>query len=121
MTLAAHFRSRMPRPEFMLWDAIRGRQCCGLRFRRQVQIGPYYADFVCYVARLIVELDGESHDSDRARRHDCARDEYLRSQNFRVLRFWNAQIFQNLESVLLEIQEAIEQQMAMLVRTLPKE
>lgn len=75
--------------ERRLWRLLRDRRLQGLKFRRQVVIGRYIADFACLRHRLIVEADGPTHD---ASLHDVERDVFLREQNFRVLRFANADI-----------------------------
>ena len=72
--------------ETMLWDIFRDRRLEGLKFRRQVPIGNYIADFLCYEHRLIVEADGPTHEDSV---HDVKRDAWLRSEGFRVLRFSN--------------------------------
>jgi very-short-patch-repair endonuclease len=76
--------------EKRLWSILRDRRLGDMKFRRQVVIGRYVADFVCMRHRLIVEADGPHHE-ERAE-HDVARDTWLKSQNFRVLRFPNSQI-----------------------------
>nr|WP_246731730.1 endonuclease domain-containing protein [Methylocapsa sp. S129] len=73
----------------MLWRLLRGSRVDGLKFRRQVPIGPYIADFLCFQHRLIVELDGPPHDDDERKGRDSARDEWLHEQGYRVLRFPN--------------------------------
>jgi very-short-patch-repair endonuclease len=73
--------------EEKLWAIVRGRRLEGFKFRRQVPIDRYFADFVCRDAKLVVELDGPSHD-DRFL-HDQARNEVLERCGFRVLRFDN--------------------------------
>jgi len=73
--------------ERRLWSYLRGRQLDGWKFRRQVPIGPYFVDFVCLAARLVVEMDGESHDSEAQVVHDDQRQEWLESQGYTVLRF----------------------------------
>jgi len=75
--------------ERRLWKLLRDRRLDGLKFRRQFTIGRYIVDFICLRHRLIVEADGPHHE-DRA--EDAARDEWLRAQGFRVLRFPNQQI-----------------------------
>jgi very-short-patch-repair endonuclease len=72
----------------MLWRDLRGGRL-GVKFRRQVPIGPYIADFVSLEARLIVELDGRPHKTPEQQAHDRKRDVWLRAQGFRVLRFSN--------------------------------
>ncbi|WP_292035839.1 MULTISPECIES: endonuclease domain-containing protein [unclassified Brevundimonas] len=86
--------------ERRLWAILRDRRLEGLKFRRQVVIGRYVADFVCMRHRLIVEADGPHHD-DRLR--DAERDDWLRGQGFRVLRFPNQQIENRAHEVLAAI------------------
>jgi very-short-patch-repair endonuclease len=74
--------------ERKLWAVLRDRRLAGLKFRRQVPIGPYVADFVCQRHRLIVEADGPFHDD------DTARDAWLEAQGYRVLRLKNEMIDQ---------------------------
>jgi very-short-patch-repair endonuclease len=71
-----------------LWTLLRDRRLEGLKFRRQVPIGRYVVDFVCMRHRLVVEADGPFHDPVA----DAARDAWLESQGFRVLRFSNSEI-----------------------------
>ncbi|MFZ5670654.1 MAG: endonuclease domain-containing protein [Pseudomonadota bacterium] len=75
--------------ERALWKLLRDRRLEGLKFRRQVPIGRYIADFVCFQHRLIVEADGPTHEDSV---HDQTRDAWLRSEGFRVLRFPNREI-----------------------------
>jgi len=81
----------------MLWGRIRSRQLRGFKFVRQEPIGRYYADFVCRERRVIVELDGGQH-ADRP--DDRQRDTELRALGYRVLRFWNNEVIDNLDGVL---------------------
>jgi very-short-patch-repair endonuclease len=89
--------------ERILWRLLRNRRLNGLKFRRQVPIGPYIADFVCYSERLIVEADGPLHDPKK----DAARDAWLIGQGFRVLRFPNDQITLCPDQVLERIRERV--------------
>ena len=84
-----------------LWQLLRGRELAGFKFRRQVPLGEYVVDFVCLSERLIVELDGRQH-LERVD-HDARRTAWLESQNFRVLRFWNNDVFGQREAVLQRI------------------
>ncbi|QBX37627.1 DUF559 domain-containing protein [Brevundimonas sp. S30B] len=88
--------------ESRLWTLVRDRRLNGLKFRRQMRIGPYVADFVCLRHRLIVEADGPFHDAER----DGVRDAWLQAQNFRVLRFPNQQIESRDWEVIAAILEA---------------
>ncbi len=79
-----------------LWFALRDRRLGGFKFTRQETIGPYIADFVCREQKLIIEADGGQH-SENLR--DQARDSFLRSEGYRVLRFWNHDILSNIDGV----------------------
>jgi very-short-patch-repair endonuclease len=101
---ARQLRSNATDAELCLWSALRRRQVDGLRFRRQVPLGRFIADFACYDARLVVELDGGQHVENGD--DDAARTQWLKSRGFRVLRFWNQEIFENLDGVLAVIRQA---------------
>ncbi len=89
-------RREMTEAEDRLWRELRGRRLDRIKFRRQVPIGPYIADFACLDARLIVELDGTQHAESR---RDTVRDAELERRGFRVLRFWNDEVLRELTSV----------------------
>ena len=76
-------------------------------FRRQMAIGPYVADFVCLERKLIVELDGDQHGTDDALAYDAKRDNYLKRQGFKVLRFSNLEVMTELDAVLDTIFDAL--------------
>ena len=88
---AKHSRSQPTDAEHRLWQLLRAKRLEGWKFRRQPPIGKYRPDFVCHAAKLIVEVDGGQHDEAR----DGERDTWLRSEGFRILRFWNNDIFNN--------------------------
>lgn len=106
--VARTLRSNMTGAERRLWSVLRKRQV-GVKFRRQVPIGPYVVDFLCHEARLIVEMDGWSHGSAVQQSRDVARDVYLRRVGFRVLRIWNCQVMEDIEGVWVIIREASQQ------------
>lgn len=89
---AKTLRTGMTRPEQILWRGLKAGRLDGWHFRRQVPIGPYIADFVCFEARLIIELDGDSHDSTARFVRDTARDDWFAAQGFRTLRFSNRDV-----------------------------
>jgi very-short-patch-repair endonuclease len=91
--------------ERLLWSRLRGRQLGGFRFRRQRPIGNYVCDFVCLSESVVIELDGSQHIEQAD--YDSRRDAFLRSNGFRVLRFWNGDVMQRLETVLETIHEAL--------------
>lgn len=73
--------------ETLLWYELRDLKASGLKFRRQSPIGPYIADFVCFEPKVVVEVDGDHHETDAGTRHDANRDQYMRSSGFLVLRY----------------------------------
>jgi very-short-patch-repair endonuclease len=83
--------------ELRLWRLLRDRLLNGFKFRRQVPVGSYIVDFLCVGAKLLVEADGSQHAESL---RDKARDAYLESQGWKVLRFWNNEVLQNREGVL---------------------
>ncbi|WP_294309361.1 endonuclease domain-containing protein [uncultured Sphingomonas sp.] len=88
-----------------MWRALSRRQVAGVRFNRQVPIGPYIADFAARSERLIVEVDGGQHDTQAA--YDDARTRYLEIKGWRVIRFWNNDVLGNLEGVVQTIERAL--------------
>ena len=80
-----------------LWQALRNRRLEGFRFRRQHRIGPYYADFACTEASVVVELDGSQHLQQHE--HDALRTACLQQRGYRVLRFWNDDVLRDLNGV----------------------
>lgn len=86
--------------EALLWYALR-EKLPAAKFRRQVPLGSYFADFASHAAKLVVEVDGNHHIE--AAEHDAARTRFLNSEGYRVLRFWNNEVLQNLEGVLTRI------------------
>ena len=101
---ARNLRRGQTEAEQKLWARLRGRGLDGYKFRRQVPLGRFIADFACYDARLVVELDGGQHVENGD--DDAARTQWLKSRGFRVLRFWNQEIFENLDGVLAVIRQA---------------
>ena len=100
---ARALRKQSTEAEKKLWQKLRRKQFQGLRFRRQYPLGPYFGDFVCLPARLVVEVDGASHTDFDQVQHDERRTHWLVSQNFHVLRFWNSDIFENIDGVIERI------------------
>ena len=94
--------------ELLLWSRLRGQQLGGHRFRRQAPIGPYIADFACFQARLLIEIDGPIHDA--RVQYDRRRTAWLMRGGFRVLRFAadnvSSRLDEVLESILLELADS---------------
>lgn len=97
---AKKLRAAMTDAEKLLWRHLRGHRLLGKKFLRQQPIGPYVVDFVHFGAGLIIEADGGQHNENEA---DRARDSWLQSQGFRVLRFWNDEILKQTSAVLEKI------------------
>jgi len=96
-------RSHLTPEEAFLWTHLQNRQLQGRKFRRQHSVGPYILDFYCPSEKLAVELDGASHDHEKAQIHDQDRDRFLRCFGIEVIRFENRAVRENLEGVLFEI------------------
>lgn len=91
-----------------MWWRLRELAPKGSHFRRQATIGPYFADFACHATKLVIEIDGGQHGQARQFKRDLKRDAYLRHNGYRVLRFWNNDVRENIEGVLSLICEALE-------------
>ncbi|WP_323934673.1 endonuclease domain-containing protein [Aeromonas caviae] len=101
------FAKRMRREatlaEQKLWLQLRDRRLAGVKFRRQMPIGPYIVDFISLQQRLIIEVDGSQHNEPAGRQHDGARTAYLNQKGFRVIRVWNNDVLSRMEAVLAHI------------------
>lgn len=91
--------------ERKLWLRLNLRRLGGVKFRKQVPVAPYIADFACLERRLIIELDGGQHDENKAK--DEIRTRYLEAKGYRVLRFWNTDVMRNIDGVVEAIARAI--------------
>lgn len=96
-------RQRLTIAEYVFWQHVRNRKLAGLKFKRQHSIGNYIVDFYCASQKLIIELDGEIHDTEEQYKKDVIRDENLASMNFKVLRFRNEEIMTEMNSVKQKI------------------
>lgn len=101
--IARRLRRDSTDAEKKLWQHLRNRQINHHKFRRQWPIGPYIADFVCFEAKLIIELDGGQHTLET----DAARTAFLNDQGWTLLRFWNNDVMTNTEGVLRTILNAL--------------
>jgi very-short-patch-repair endonuclease len=102
---ARSLRRSQTEAEERYWALVRGRRLNGWKFVRQKPVGPYFADFACREARLNVELDGSRHADSL---HDTLRDAALKALGWNVLRFWNADVFCEPDSVLETVLAALE-------------
>jgi len=102
--VARSLRKRSTDAERLLWRHLRARQLDGLKFRRQEPIGKYIVDFVCFERRVIVEVDGGGHATEKGK--DSKRDGWFRERGFKVLRFWNTDVIGNTDAVIAAIGES---------------
>ncbi|HHQ4695661.1 endonuclease domain-containing protein [Aeromonas veronii] len=89
--------------EQKLWQHLRNRRLAGVKFRRQMPIGPYVVDFISLEQGLVIEVDGSQHGTQANQIHDEARTAYLNQQGFRVIRVWNNDVLSQMEVVLAHI------------------
>ena len=89
-----------------LWYHLRQRNINGFRFRKQVPLGRYIVDFLCYEANLIIEVDGGGHNEDGTIEYDTVRTAWLEKQGYVIKRFWNNDVLCNIDGVLEEILSA---------------
>lgn len=104
LSLAKVQRANAVKAETIIWRALRARRE-QLKFRRQVPIGDYIADFVCFERRIVVEVDGPSHDTDEQQRRDEAKERWLRGQGFLVVRLQNDLVIGSPELAVRQIIE----------------
>jgi very-short-patch-repair endonuclease len=102
---AGNHRNAPTRAEEALWGAIRRRQVEGARFRRQHPLGKFIVDFCCPEHRLVIEVDGPTHEEQVE--YDAGRADHLNAYGYRVLRFSNEQVLKDLDVVVSEIQRAV--------------
>ena len=94
---AQNLRQHSTDAEQALWKCLRNRQLAGHKFRRQVPVGKYIVDFVCFERKIAIEVDGGHHQEQI--QSDAARTTWLESQGFQVLRFWNHEVLTQIEAV----------------------
>ncbi len=102
---AKALRNHATPAERLLWTVLSSRKLAGCKFSRQMPVGPYFADFLCREAQLVVELDGFSHDMQQE--NDRRRDAFMKAEGFRVMRFTNTDVMTNLDGVAQTIAIAL--------------
>ncbi|UNP87927.1 endonuclease domain-containing protein [Aeromonas encheleia] len=105
---AKRLRAEATLAEQRLWFQLRNRRLMGLKFRRQLPIGPYIVDFVCVEQRLVIEVDGSQHHQPEGQRHDDTRTAYLNGEGFRVIRVWNNEVLGQMDAVLAFIRLSLQ-------------
>jgi very-short-patch-repair endonuclease len=106
---ARALRKRLTPQEVKLWVKLRELKALGFHFRKQAPVGPYIVDFISFGCKLVIEADGGQHGMPKGAESDQARDAFLQSQGFRVLRFWNSDIDANLGGVMESILSTLKQ------------
>jgi len=94
-----NLRANSTPPERRMWRLLYPFRTGGFHFRKQEQIGPFYVDFACHHAGLVIEVDGETHYVDGAQQRDARRDAFLRGEGYTVLRFTNDDVMHHPEGV----------------------
>jgi very-short-patch-repair endonuclease len=107
MHQAGELRKELTPAERKLWAVLKNEQLLGIKFRRQHAIGKYIPDFCAIQEKLIIELDGSQHLEQEE--YDKERTQYLESQGYKVIRFWNNQIMNDMNGVILAITFALEE------------
>ena len=105
--LARNLRKNSTIQERRLWNLLKNRQFHNLKFKRQQPIGDYIVDFICKEAKIIIEVDGGQHNEPENIEYDKTRTEYLNTLGYKVIRFWNNEIYENIEGVVLRLKEEI--------------
>jgi very-short-patch-repair endonuclease len=96
---ARNLRRNLTDAERLLWSQLRGHRLTDLHFRRQTPMGHFIVDFVAHEPKVVIELDGSQHNRDENQLKDAARDAWLLTQGYLVLRFWNHEVFESLDVV----------------------
>jgi very-short-patch-repair endonuclease len=107
--LARELRSSPTDAEAILWAKLCNRQLAGAKFRRQQQIENYIVDFVCFEKKLVIEIDGGQHNETMFIRKDAQRTRHLEQKGYRVIRYWNSDVLQNIDGVVYNILEVLNQ------------
>ena len=102
-------RKNMTKQERILWTFLRKKNINNLKFRRQYSIGNYIVDFICNEKKLIIEIDGGQHNENKNITYDQERTKYLESKGYKVIRFWNNDIDNNIEEVYLDILKHLDE------------
>lgn len=103
LEFAKTMRTNSTDAENLMWQLLRAKRFMNLKFRRQHVIAPYIVDFYCHELGLVIELDGSQHGTDDGKKYDAERTMFLEALGFRVVRYWNNDMFTNTESVLEDL------------------
>ena len=106
---ARELRQKQTEAERILWYKLRDNQLGGAKFRRQEPIGSFVVDFVSFENKLVIELDGSPHKEIEVKNSDRQRTLWLKSEGYKVLRFWNSDILNDIEGVMEKVKGALTQ------------
>ena len=98
----------MSPPEARMWNILRREPLTGHHFRRQVRLGPYFADFASHSARLVIEVDGASHFTDRAQQRDAVREAFIEAEGYSLIRFNTSEVLNHLDGVVAALLARLE-------------
>ena len=104
---AKNLRENMTNAELIFWNRVKNKQFHGLKFRRQHPIHKYIADFYCHKLKLIIEIDGDYHNTSEQKNYDILRTKDLNFQGIKILRFKNDEVENEIEEVLKTIENYI--------------
>jgi very-short-patch-repair endonuclease len=110
LNLARALRIRQTDAEDKVWAYLRARRFEGLKFRRQVALGNFIVDFINFENKLIIEIDGGQHNEPSETEKDLNRTQWLESRGYKVIRFWNSDVIDNIDGVLVTIQKAVQKE-----------
>ena len=105
--LARKLRKDSTIQERRLWNLLKNRQFHNLKFKRQQPVGDYIVDFICKEVKLIIEIDGGQHNTPNNIQNDNIRTQYFESLGYKVIRFWNNEIYENINGVMLRLETEI--------------
>lgn len=105
--LAKNLRKNATIQERRLWNLLKNRQFYNLKFKRQQPVGEYIVDFICKEAKIIIEVDGGQHNTNDNIRRDKERTDYLEGLGYKVIRFWNNEIYEDIDGILSKLKEEI--------------
>lgn len=89
--------------EAKLWKLLRAKGVRGFKFKRQVPVGSYIVDFCCRKPKLVIEIDGGQHNDPKNIKSDKARSDYLKNEGYKILRFWNNEVQENIDGIFQTI------------------
>lgn len=104
---ARELRKNANAAEVRMWSILRAKRMSGFKFRRQHALGQYIADFICLRARLVIEVDGDTHGNDEREALDAKRTEDIERVGYRVIRFWNHEVLEATDDVAAAILNAL--------------